>query len=229
GLRIVGGGDARRRCCSEIPSDSSAAALGAGGGPVGTVTEGIGKHADSYCSVARHAVQYAGARGTRMPAVEPGRCSVTVLGEREDFANPVVARFVNGLARLLGTGGWDTPRRDGGMASRSSDGYQGPFSGTMLRPALRYEAPGTREPMEILALEAGRSCGGEAGIVVFLNRRPLLRRACEELCTGSALAVVAGWPYAAHFLPPGKPAIITYGVYDTAVNAVAALITGHPV
>lgn len=196
--------------------------------PPGEPAGGAGTDADIYRLVAHHAIQFSGTLDARMPAIEAGRSAITFLGERGDFANDIVARFAAELARTLGASDRDMYGTGGGKGVRPGGDRQAPFPGDAFDVALRCEAPGSGEPMEIVAVKAGRPYEGAAGIVVLLNRRPLSRHDCERLCHGAACVIVAGWAYAARFLPSGTPVVVTYGVYDAAVDAVGAVMTGHP-
>ena len=187
---------------------------------------------DVYRMVAHRAVHRVGIGDMHAAAIEPERCALTFLGEREDFANDTVARFVDRLIPAVlrsgpyaGRGG--SPRPGVESALPPPNGDRASASRNDLRTVLRCVAPGSREPIEIVARDVRRTSADTPCIAVFLNRRPLPREACAELCAGAALVIVAGWAYAVRFLPVGMPAIVTYGAYDAAVDGVAAAISGE--
>ncbi len=85
--------------------------------------------------------------------------------------------------------------------------------------------PGSAAHLEALLFSAGKS-GAKIDTVFLLNRRPLSQEAIGEICSGAEIVVVAGWPYAARFIPFGprfhrlRRVIVTYGIYDAAADAV---------
>jgi beta-glucosidase-like glycosyl hydrolase len=170
-----------------------------------------------YRSVAFRAVRFI---GERPPVTGAQRYNLSFAGEREDLASVIVARFVKDLALKLGI----SER----VESPRGDGRRVPFPGTFLRRVVRCRASGTEEPMEVEVHGCGDASPQARSIMVFLNRRPLPRDVCTELSAGANLVVVAGWPYAVQFVPPGTPAIGTYGVYDAAVDVTSAMITVEP-
>lgn len=180
----------------------------------------ISHDADIYRSVARRAVRFIGEGAGRTAANGAEEYHVTVAGEREDFASDIALGFVKGLAFKLGVAGR--------VESSLCDGEHVPFPGALLRRVIRCQAPGTEEPMEVEVHGYGDPSPRGRSIVILLNRRPIPRDACMELSTGADIVVVADWPYAVRFLPPGTPAIVTYGVYDAAVEVVREMITGEP-
>jgi beta-glucosidase-like glycosyl hydrolase len=62
-------------------------------------------------------------------------------------------------------------------------------------------------------------------IVFLLNRRPLSAEAVGDLCAGTEVVVVAGWPYAESSVPTGPAVITTYGVYDAAADSIGGVLT----
>jgi hypothetical protein len=187
--------------------------LGGGAPRDGREGEDLSADAAPYRVVARGAVhlagEFAGSAGTK-------GYDLSFAGEEKDFANGAVVRFVSELAGRLGT-----------AACADDRGGCPPFPGAVLRRAVRCGAPGTNEPMEISIHGYGERPSPTCAIRVLLNRRPLPPDICAELCADTDLVIVAGWPYAARFLPSDTGSIITYGVYDAAVDVVASLITGR--
>jgi beta-glucosidase-like glycosyl hydrolase len=120
-----------------------------------------------------------------------------------------------------------------GFEASGEEGADAGASVRFGRYALRpYGAiPNAAASLEALAFSMGTpgatmSAPGATGNCVFLmNRRPLSEEVIREICSGARVVVVAGWPYAADFIPSGPHVLVTYGVYDAAADAVRRRIS----
>jgi beta-glucosidase-like glycosyl hydrolase len=127
--------------------------------------------------------------------------------ERGEFnrfpAKSFITRVLQGL-EVSGEGGAD-------------DGASVRFGKCVLRPYSSI--PNTATGLEALVFSTGKP-GATIDGVFLMNRRPLLEEAIQEVCAGVRVVVVAGWPYAARFISPGSPVLVTYGISDAAADVV---------
>ena len=89
----------------------------------------------------------------------------------------------------------------------------------------RYEAFQSPSPrLEAWLFSSSGRSGAAPDAVFLLNRRPLSEDAVGRICSEARTVIVAGWPYAAHFVGSGRTVITTFGLYDAAADAVCRLI-----
>jgi beta-glucosidase-like glycosyl hydrolase len=152
-------------------------------------------------------------RGGSVASLKSGEAlSAVFCSERGDFERPPARSFV---ARAL-----DTLRRAvGAPLDEIGEGRQ-PTREFLSSAAWHRK----QETLDYLVFGDEKSVDAGRKVLFLLNRRPLEKGAIETLSSDAGIVIVAGWPYAAHFVPPDRTTILTYGVYDAAAERVGEIL-----
>lgn len=174
-----------------------------------------GKRSDTwnpYREVAEKSIRVIRDPRSLLPISLREKRRVMFLGEKNDFDNIIVRRFMELVTEnMAGLAG----ERKG--VDRAGDGA---FSSAEPDHVMSFKHPDTGITSELYAIQGGGKSTGVPGIVFLLNRRPLTADALAKLTADTGIVVVCGWPYAAELLPQDTTVLLTYGIYDAAAYEV---------
>jgi len=199
----------------EVERGISGRSNGEGLGEIDTVgrTEDVATETlSTYGEVAAKSVQVLRDPRSVLPISGSSNMYLSFCGERRDFENEVVGRFIS---RVL--------ERTGIAVIRPHSGIQRDEISTVigdLKPRMRFRMPHLEEFLELFEFRAGEDSNGSTNVLFLLNRRPVSREALFELCARMDVVVIAGWPYAMNLLDDDKTVVVSYGVYDAAADVV---------
>jgi hypothetical protein len=186
----------------------------------GHVSGGAGGRFDDtpYRRIAERSVQVIRDPSARLPLGGDEGFRLTFIGERGDFDNDVVRGFIGCLhAVLAGTGAGEDD---------TASGRDRLISEQRLRPGPVFEVPGSGEEARLCEFTPPGGGTGSPAVLVLVGRRPVPRDILGVCSSQAAVAVIAGWPYAAELLPGELTVIRTFGLYDAAAVVAGSLIVG---
>ncbi|UCF04482.1 MAG: glycoside hydrolase family 3 protein [bacterium] len=171
-----------------------------------------------YRRIAEKSVQVIRDPSAALPVGGDGGFRLTFLGEREDFENDVVRRFIGCLHSILaGTGE---------KGNVSADHLDELVSQERLHPGPVFEVPGSGEESRLFEFTPLSGGPGSPAVLVLVGRRPVPYDILHKCCSQTSVAVIAGWPYAAELLPGELTVICTFGLYDAAAGITGSMIMG---
>jgi beta-glucosidase-like glycosyl hydrolase len=138
----------------------------------------------------------------------PGPALPVFLGDKADFDNYVVRRFIFRILEGLGWSGQSAGPEQLGLNGLS------PVRTADDRETGLYIFEPLRRP------SARRS-------LILLCRKPPPGDVVREIASAYGSVVAAGRPWDAALLPPGGSVVLTYGIYDMAADNLAEMLREH--
>ncbi len=164
----------------------------------------------SYPVFAGHAVEVMKDPRRLLPFGK-GRVPIPVFyGEKEDFSQYPVARFIDMLVELTAGGG-------AGKA----------FDVEKLVPVTSARIARTHQPVDIFAFQSGPVEGPR--VLVMLFRRPLTRGDIGRIGEGFDVVVTAERPWDSYCMKDGGAIITCYGISDSTAEGIAGILAGERV
>lgn len=140
-----------------------------------------------------------------LPIALPGVGSILFAGERSDFQNDTVRRFIARVMALCRAGRPDLHDLDDCDTLHTSLDHSTLQSDGMEMDLYRHGPE--------------KDAGGP-NLLFLLNRRSIGEALVSRVAEKADIVIVTDWPYVIDLLPEDKTVIMTYGIYEAAADAV---------